>query len=128
MAASCGFALWRGGRPERAAAATCLAAWVATRLAYNSGNWIDPQWGVLAVDVAFLAVLVYLALTTDRAWLLFAAAFQLLGVAIHVAITIDRGIRASAYISALVIWSYLILLSLSWGAWSHWRERRLAEG
>ncbi len=126
MTGACGFALWRGGRPERVAAAACLVAWVATRLAYNYAGRIDTQWGILAVDIGFLAVLVYLALTTDRLWLLFAAAFQLLGVAIHLAITLDRAIRAVAYIQALIIWSYLVLLSLAIGTWFHWRNRSLA--
>ena len=126
MASACGFALWRGGRPERVAASACLVAWVATRLAYDYSDRIDPQWGILAVDISFLAVLVYLALTTDRLWLLFAAAFQLLGVAIHLAITLDRAIRAVAYIQALIIWSYLVLLSLAIGTWFHWRNRSLA--
>ena len=122
MAGACGFALWRGGRPERVAAGACLVAWVATRLAYNYGDRIDTQWGILAVDIGFLAVLIWLALTTDRLWLLFAAAFQLLGVAIHLAITLDRAIRAVAYIQALIIWSYLVLLSLAIGTWFHWRN------
>ena len=128
MFGACGFALWRGGWPERLVAMASLAAWLATRLAYNYGDWIDPQWGILAVDVAFLGVLIYLALTTDRSWLLFAAAFQLLGVAIHVAITIDHAIRAVAYIQALIIWSYLVLLALAIGTWSQSRRRTLAEG
>jgi hypothetical protein len=124
MVGACGFALWRGGRPERAAAAACLGAWLATRLAYNYGNWIDPQWGILSVDIGFLGVLIYLALTTDRLWLLFAAAFQLLGVAIHLAIVIDHAIRATAYIQALIIWSYLVLLTLAMGTWSQSRRAR----
>lgn len=116
-----GFALWRGGRPERLVSIANVAAWFLTPLAHQ---WLDPNWGVFAVDLAFLAVLLWLALTTDRTWLLFAAAFQLLGVVIHVAIAVDRSVMALAYMRGVVIWSYLVLASLGVGTWLYARQRR----
>ncbi len=121
-----GFALWRGGRPERIIAIANLAAWILTPLTYRT-NLLDPQWGVFAVDLMFLAILVWFAVTTDRTWLLFAAAFQLLAVITHIAIAVDPGVRTLAYFRGLVIWSYLVLGALAVGAWNRRRERRLAD-
>ena len=123
---TCGFALLRGGRPERVAAIACLAAslmqpWVLDR------NWLDPQYGVLAVDVGLFATLIGLALTTNRTWLLFASAFQLLGVITHIAIMVDHGVAPLPYRRGLVIWSYLTLMALGVGTWSVWRETRSLE-
>ncbi len=120
-------ALWGGGPPERRAALANLAAWFLTPLAYLPEARL--QGGVLAVDVLFLAYLLYLALTTDRLWLLFACAFQLLGVVTHVAMAADAQVPALPYRWGLVIWSYLVLASLAAGVWRHWsRPPRRAAG
>ena len=125
MAAVSGFAFWRGGRPERLVAAVNIAAWLASPLVEDHRNWLDPQWGILGVDILFLAVLLWLALRTDRRWLLFAAAFQLLGVVTHGAMMADRTVGGWAYITAGVIWSYLVLTSLAVGTWFQWRRRQI---
>ena len=117
-----GAALWRGGRAERVIALANLGAWGASLLLENRTNWLDPQWGVLLVDIAFLAVLLAFALRNAATWLLFAAAFQLLSVVTHVAIMVDGGVRARAYFQGLAIWSYLVLFSLGFGAWARWRQ------
>ncbi len=127
MGLTCGFALWRGGRPERLAALACATAWIISVVVYNYRNWVDPQWSVLGVDVALLAALIGLTLTTDRVWLLFASAFQLLGVVIHIAIMADPKVTGLPYIRGLVIWSYLVIFALAWGVWSHWRTTRQAD-
>ncbi|MDP3854577.1 hypothetical protein [Phenylobacterium sp.] len=126
MALVCGFAFWRGRRPEWIAAGACILAWALTPLAQNSRNWFDPQWGVFAVDLALLMVLAWLALTTDRTWLLFASAFQLLAVIIHLAILVDPSVTPMPYRQGLVIWSYLVIASLGVGVWLEWR-RTLAD-
>lgn len=118
-----GFALWRGRGPERAVALANLAAWILTPLAYRN-SLMDPQWGVFIVDGMFMLLLVWFAVTTDRSWLLFAAAFQLLAVITHIAIAVDPGVRTLAYFRGLVIWSYLVLGALAVGAWNMHRERR----
>ncbi len=118
-----GFALWRGGWPERVASVANLLAWLVSPFAENGRDWVDPQWGLLAVDAAFLGVLLVLALRTDRTWLLWACAFQLLGVVTHGAMMADRSVGAWAYLTASVIWSYLVLAALAVGAWTCWRRR-----
>jgi hypothetical protein len=121
---SCGFAILKGGAPERSAAIACALASLVTPLLLNTKDWFDPQWGVLVVDLALLGALVALALATNRVWLLFASAFQLLGVVIHVAIMVDHGVAPLPYRRGLVIWSYLTLMALGVGTWGAWRESR----
>ncbi|HEX5378370.1 MAG TPA: hypothetical protein VFW47_07330 [Phenylobacterium sp.] len=116
-----GFAFWKGRAPERIAAAACAIASVLTPFAI-SHRWFDPQWGVLAVDVALLGVLVWLALATTRTWLLFISAFQLLNVVTHVAMLVDHSVAPLPYRRGLVIWSYLTLVPLVMGTWRVWRS------
>lgn len=118
------FALWRGGAVERAVAVGNLAAYAATILFQDMRNFFDPQIGIMGVDIVFLALLLALAAKTNRTWLLFAAAFQLLAVVIHVAIVADAGVRSLAYFRGLIIWSYLILVSMAVGTWLELRRRR----
>lgn len=116
------FALWRGGRTERVVAVANIVAWLATILVQNRHNWLDPQWGMFAVDVVFLLVLLWFVVRSSRIWILPAAAFQLLAVVTHAAILADEGVRAWAYMTALILWSYLVLITLAVGTYSYWRR------
>ena len=111
-----GLALWRGRAPERLAAIGALAAWILSLLAQDTHAFFDPQFGILAVDIGFLAFLIWLALTRDRIWLLFAAAFQLLGVVTHLASLAETEVRNLAYLRSLAIWGYMFVIALAVGA------------
>ncbi len=123
------FALWRGGAVERLVAVANLIAWTSTmavqdRLAWvDPLNWVDPQWGVFGVDLVFGLLILGLAVSRPQTWLLFAAAFQTLGLVTHIAMMVDDGFRAKAYLSGLIIWSYLVLAALGVGTWFEWRAR-----
>lgn len=117
MLLASGYAFWRGGRPERIVAVVNVLAWYLSAIAYEQRDWLGPEWGVFGVDAAFLGILVWLALTTNRLWLLFAAAFQLLSIVTHFAIGADPVLQAWAYRWALVIWSYCVLGSMVVGAY-----------
>lgn len=110
----CGWALWRGGKPERVAAAAMVAAWIGTSFVLDR-RFIDIQWATLAVDLMLPAVLVALSLVYRRRWLLAASGFHLLGVATHGAMVIDDKIQAAPYIVALGIWSCAVVASLAYG-------------
>lgn len=124
MAIVSAYALWRGGRTERAVAVANVVAWVATIIVQDRRNWVDPQWGMMLVDAGFLGFLLLLVVRTDRVWILPAAAFQLLALITHIGIIADPGVRAWAYMTALILWSYLVLICLAVGSYNHWRERR----
>jgi hypothetical protein len=110
----CGWALWRGGKPERLAAAAMVAAWIGTSFVMDR-RFSDIQWATLAVDLALLGVLIGLSLVYRRRWLLAAGGFHLLGVATHGAMMIDDKIQAAPYIVALGLWSCAVVASLAFG-------------
>jgi hypothetical protein len=119
-------ALWTGGRSERAVALGFLASWFTTALTKDRA-WSGLQWGGFVGDALFLALLLCVALRSRKYWPLFAAAFQLLAVVTHAALLIDNKVGAWAYITAGVIWTYLLLFALAFGTWGSWRERQLAK-
>lgn len=116
----CGAALWKGRWSERVVAAGFLLGWLATAL-LKDHHFAGPQWSIFAADTAALLLFLFVALKSGRYWPLFAAAFQLLAVITHVASTFDRHLSAWAYITAGVIWSYLLLGSIGIGTWNTWR-------
>lgn len=121
----CAFALWKGGRVEKVVAVAFMAAWLITLIVEDRWHWGNTQWNVLAVDIALLVLLTWLAMAKGVNWLLFAAAFQLLGVVTHLAIIVDPRFVARTYVAGLIIWSYLAIGALAVGTWIAWRERRL---
>lgn len=118
----CGFALWRGGRPEKLVAVAYLMAWLFTPISHAAHHWVGPQWGVLVIDGLLLAWLITVALRSDRLWPLFAAGFHLVGVVTHLAMAVDPSVAPLPYYRGLVIWSYLSLVPLALGTWNVWRS------
>ena len=113
----CLLALWRGRDEERLAVAGQLAAWALTMVVYRARS-ADIQWGMAIVDLGLLVLLLYLAMRTPRFWPLFAAAFQLLSVVTHVARGLDSGISGWAYVTAGIVWSYMVIAAIGYGAWT----------
>lgn len=125
LIASCGYALLRGGGPERAGAWIMLAGsfltWGALLLFGHRHTQLEV--GILLVDVTMLGALVWLALSADRYWPLYAAGLHLIGVSTHGAIYANAPIARLAYAHALGLWSYLTLLCLVAGTRD--RQKRL---
>jgi hypothetical protein len=126
FSAVCGAAMWKGGAPERLTAAWLVLGWAATLL-LRDPRWPHLQWGTLTIDVAFFVFLLVLALRTDRFWPIFAAGFQFLAVLTHLARLLDREMGSWVYLTADIIWTYLILFALAVGAWGCWRARAVGE-
>jgi len=118
----CAATVWRGGREERIASVALLVGVLLSKLSY-SHHGQQTEWGVLAVDTALLAVLTWIALTTPRYWPLFAAAFQFLAVIIHLARMADRSLSGWAYISAEILFGYMLAGAIAVGVFNRWRER-----
>lgn len=115
--ATCILAIWRGGDEERLGAGSILAAWALSMVAYR---WQGGQleWGIAIVDVALLVALGWLALRSARYWPIFAAGFHLLALATHLARGLDTGVSGWAYITAEIIWGYLVVFAIAYGAWT----------
>lgn len=119
MIAACGFAWWKGGRPERlVATAYAVAALVSFPISsYASG----PELWIMGVDVAFLAILLHLALTKDRFWLLWATSFHMASVATHLAVLMRAEVLPAAYAHYSIFWGYLVKAMLVAGTASRAR-------
>ena len=120
-------AIWRGGRDERVAAIALAVGVVLSKLVY-SHHGQQTEWGVMAVDVVLLAVLLWIALVTHRYWPIFAAAFQFLAVIIHLAQIADRSLGGWAYISAEILFGYLLAGAIALGTLNAWRARAALAG
>ncbi|HEX8534774.1 MAG TPA: hypothetical protein VF662_11450 [Allosphingosinicella sp.] len=123
-----GYALLRGGAPERIGAATIILGSLLT-VALGSA-WADRfeyvEVGVFLVDVVVLAVFVLLAVFADRFWPLWVSALQAIGVLAHLARALEPNLMPWAYGVALAMGVYPMLLLLALGTWRH--RKRLAAG
>ena len=117
VVAVCLIAVLRGGSYERLAAGGMLAAWAFTLLFYRT-NFREPEWGILAVDVAALVLFTWIALRSDRFWPIFAAGFHLLAIVTHLARTVDQTVGHWAYGTAEILWGYLLAFAIAYGAWT----------
>lgn len=122
---TCALALTRGGRSERVAAGALSAGWLLTVIAYRF-RFGGTEWGILAIDVALLGVLAWIALRSDRYWPLTAAGFHLLAVITHVARIVDVHVNHWGYITAEIIWGYLLAIAIGYGAWTYRRGQLAA--
>lgn len=135
-----GFLLWLtmtlisahrwGAWPERTvgwsmAAGTALS--VAVR--WTGGTrYSNMDLGVVAIDLAFLAIVVLVALRSDRWWPICAAAFQTVTVSGHLARLLDAQMSNMAYALMIGLPSYPLLLALTLGIWNRHRAARQGAG
>jgi len=122
----CGYAWWKGGGPERAAATIYVAGVLLTKVAQNASGtwWSSVEAGVFAVDIAVLIGLLAVALKAERFWPLWLTAFHLLGTTGHVVKMADPSLIRWGYAFLIAAWSYPMLTLIAAGTWNH--RRRLA--
>ncbi|HSI16291.1 MAG TPA: hypothetical protein VK980_00875 [Sphingomonas sp.] len=126
LLATCGYAILRGGTPER------LTGWlliVAAGLTFVTG-WRPAMFQqveitMFLIDLTLLVGLVVIALKADRLWPMVLAAFQLDSAAIHILKIVDADMISITYALMVAIWSYPMLLILAIGTLRH--QRRLAQ-
>ena len=126
LIAVCAYAFLRGKSDERFAAAICLAATIATRLALSpvTSRYSGVELGVFLVDLLTLAGFTVIALRTDRFWPLWVAGLQLTTMVAHGLKAIELGLVPQAYAAAARFWVYPIFLIIFVGTWrSHHRYR-----
>ncbi|MBB4153548.1 hypothetical protein GGQ80_001450 [Sphingomonas jinjuensis] len=128
MALCCGYAIWRGGAPERIAAGLQMGAYVLTLLlhyAIDAAGYRSASVATAAIDV-LLAALAMLGWRSTRFWPLWIAAWQLAAIVAHLAKTIDPAMLASGYAIQAQFWAYPMLAATAAGAWRH--RQRLRQG
>jgi hypothetical protein len=118
-----GYALWRGGAPERWAGVLLALAAAATWLAYtytpDAMRFRSVEAWVLVVDLALTAALWLLALRSNRIWPMLITALQFVSTLVHISKAIDLGMSPFAYYFLLKFSGYPILLALALGTARH---------
>ncbi len=119
--AASGYAILRGGAPERLTGLALLLAAASTGLVQHdvpslfSGLELD----VMIVDLVLLAVLVAITLKADRFWPAWATALHALGTGAHLARAISPDVIRLVYAFLSAAWSYPIILLLVIGTVRH---------
>jgi len=126
LAGCWGYALWRGGAPERIGATILGIGSVLTAMAASNVaiSFKSVETGILVVDLAASVAFLALALRADRFWPLWVAAFQILGTAGHGVKYVDPEVLRRTYAFIIVFWSYLMIALLVIGTWRH--QQRVA--
>jgi hypothetical protein len=122
----CLAALRWGGWPERIVAFLFLAAAAGSILLKSSvtGGYRTIEIGVLAVDLALLAGLVWVMVQADRRWLIWVVALQVISTTGHLARLVTPDLSRMAYSLMVGASSYPALLLLGLGIAGHWRATR----
>lgn len=121
----CGYAIWRGGKPERLAGIAFLLAVAGTAASYSDypARFGEAEVGVLVVDSLLWIVLFGISLKADRGWPLALAGLQLATVCFHIAKLVKPDLIPVAYAALIALYSYPMLLLLAVGVFRH--QRRL---
>lgn len=127
VACSCGYALVRGGAPERVAALTVLAgvglSVASVPIGYH--RFVGVEIDILVLDLTMLIAFQALALTANRFWPMWIAGLQQATVLVHFAKLLAPDIFPLGYAMGLRGWAYMTLVLLAVGTWRHRDRLRL---
>lgn len=117
----CGYALWRGGAPERIAAGAMLAATVGSALARSEVQYrfVDIEVGLFTIDALLLIILFAVALRADRGWPILVCALHLGTVGAHAIKLIAPDMIRVTYVVMVTAWSWPMVIALGIGTWRH---------
>lgn len=121
----CGLAIWRGDQATRWIGATFLVSWLGSLLVHR-GDAFSAEYGILAIDIATLAIFVWISIRSRRLWTIAASAFITIIVASHIATMIDLRVTLNTLRVSMAVWSYAILACIAFGTWTAARQRRHA--
>jgi hypothetical protein len=122
---SCGYAIWRGGPPERTAGWLLIGAALLTLAVGHPTQYSHIELGVFVIDISLLIALIWVALKADRFWPMVLAALHLDSTAIHILKLFDADLIGVTYAVMIVVWSYPMMIVLAVGTLRH--QRRLAQ-
>ena len=120
-----GYALVRGGSPERLAGLGMLAALAGSAsvgLITIQGGFLSVPMRLVAIDLVLALFLTGLSLRANRLWLIGAASCQWLAIAVHLVKLVHPAIVSTSYAFLTVIWSWPITALLALGTYAH-RQR-----
>jgi hypothetical protein len=117
-------ALRWGGWRERA----ILSAQLLLLVLEDGFCWLQPcvplwPWPKVVVDGLILAICLACVVRAERYWVIWATAFGLLALVSDLMSFVPR-VTPWAWVSATIIWSYMISVAVLWGVWTTARARR----
>jgi hypothetical protein len=121
VAFCCGYAILKGGPPERVCACIMIAGSMLSfaALPVASGRYNDLEVGVLIVDLVMCAAFVGLALCSERFWPMWISSMQLVAAMSHFTPLLVHNPLPWAYAVAIQFWSWPMLIMLAWGTARH---------
>lgn len=126
----CGYALWRGGAPERIGAGLQLAAFVVDELVHRFVDGIgysSMAFGSFVIDLMLLVALTVLAWRSTRFWPLWLAGWQAAAIMGHLSKLLDPGMLPAGYAIQAQIWAYPMLIAMACGTWRHQARGRAGD-
>ena len=127
--AASGYAILRGGAPERLTGLALLIAALSTGIVERNvpSLFSGLELGVMIVDLILLAVMIGITLSADRFWPAWVTALHALGTGAHLARAISPDVIRLVYALLSAAWSYPIVLLLVIGTARH-SQRIRAKG
>lgn len=122
----CGYAVIRGGAPERLVAIFLAVAAATTFVVQRQASLVfhEVEIDILLIDVALLIALAVVALRADRFWPLWMIGFHGLTLMVHAAKAYEPNLVPLIYGLAVGKLAYPMLAILAVATWRH--RRRLA--
>lgn len=116
-----------GGPPERRAVLAYLLCWAGTLVAYTAFGDVRPIGGALVADLVMLVVFAALAWKSGRIWPALALGPQAVLVALHLVWAREAAVGKFAFVAAMNVATFSVLLVMLWGAWRARAHRRAEE-
>ena len=125
LAATCAYAWWAGGQPEKIIAGLLLIGCAATfALPFDpSSSFRRVELATLTIDLIAMLGFTLVAVMANRFWPLWFTAIHLLTIAVHGAKGYDPGLVPAIYAAATTKLAYPLLVILACGAMRH-RDRK----
>lgn len=113
------YALWKGRWEERVVAVTAFVATFATKLVTKPMHlrYRAVEYPIMAIDFIVVAILVAVALRSDRYWPMWAAGFALMGFLAHFMKLAMPDLSPFVYAFAVACWGWGVLALLLIGTW-----------
>lgn len=116
------YAFRKGGWEERLAAiSSVISSYLSVLVADPNGSFLHVEGPMAIVDTCSLALLMLIALRSNKFWPLWIAAIQGVSVLGHLAPLIPNMQRATSY-NAVALWSYPAWIILAFAVRNHNRQ------
>ena len=120
----CGFAVAVGGRAEKNVGAALMVAWLTALMADRNFSYLDYRAiAYFVIDLTLACWILFQMYRFNDSWIPWTAGFQAIVVLVHLVTFVNVDIGQIAHISAQIVGTYGVLVSLAIGAFWSWQLR-----